>query len=113
MTTHPHEVSKQRGEKVRYPPTTQHLGNLSKTIHYSGNSIVSKATMTFEVLLDDGHQSILVERFEILGDAIACYVNCILNAKNDMNAVEIVDEYFETIASHTFTDSINDRQHQA
>jgi hypothetical protein len=54
-----------------------------------------------------------VEQFEILGDAIACYVNCILNAKNDMNAVEIVDEYFETIASHSFTDSITDEQHQS
>ena len=68
--------------------------------------------MTFEVLFDDGHQSIPVEQFEILGDAIACYVNCILNTKNDMNAVEIVDEYFETIASHSFTNSITDRQHQ-
>jgi hypothetical protein len=29
-----------------------------------------------------------------------------------MNAVEIVDEYFETIASHSFTDSITDGQHQ-
>ena len=69
--------------------------------------------MTFEVLFDDGHQSIPVEQFEILGDAIACYVNCILNAKNDMNAVEIVDEYFETIASHSFTDSITNGQHQS
>ena len=68
--------------------------------------------MTFEVLFDDGHQSIPVEQFEILGDAIACYVNCILNTKNDMNAVEIVDKYFETIAFHSFTDSITDRQHQ-
>ena len=69
--------------------------------------------MTFEVLFDDGHQSIPVEQYEILGDAIACYVNCILNAKNDMNAVEIVDEYFETIASHSFTDSISDGPHQS
>ena len=63
--------------------------------------------MTFEVLFDDGHQSIPVEQFEILGDAIACYVNCILNAEEGMNAVEIVDEYFETIASHAFADFIS------
>ena len=69
--------------------------------------------MTFEVLFDDGHQSIPVEHFEILGDAIACYVNCILNTKNDMNAVEIVDEYFETIASHSLRDTITGRQHQS
>ena len=66
--------------------------------------------MTFEVLFDDGHQSIPVEQFEILGDAIACYVNCILNTKNDMNAVEIVDDYFERIASHSFADFINEEQ---
>ena len=64
--------------------------------------------MTFEVFLDDGKQSIPVGRFEILGDAIASYVNCILNAEEGMNAVEIVDEYFETIASHSFADSITD-----
>jgi hypothetical protein len=63
--------------------------------------------MTFEVLFDDGKQSIPVGRFEILGDAIASYVNCILNAEEGMNAVEIVDEYFETIASHSFADFIN------
>ena len=63
--------------------------------------------MTFEVLFDDGHQSITVEQFEILGDAIACYVNCILNAKEGMNAIEIVDDYFETIASHSFSDFIS------
>ena len=68
--------------------------------------------MTFEVLFDDGHQSIPVERFEILGDAIACYVNCILNAKEGMNAIEIVDDYFETIASHSFFDLIgNENTH--
>ena len=70
-------------------------------------SIVPFSTMTFEVLFDDGDQSIPVERFEILGDAIACYVSCILNAKDGMNAVEIVDDYFETIASHSFADFIN------
>ena len=69
--------------------------------------------MTFEVLFDDGHQSIPVEQFEILGDAIACYVNCILNANKDMNAVEIVDEYFETIASHSFRDTIIGGKHQS
>ena len=69
--------------------------------------------MTFEVLIDDGHQSIPVEQFEFLGDAIACYVNCILNAKIDINAVEIFDEYFEMIASHPFTDSITNGQHQS
>ncbi len=63
--------------------------------------------MTFEVVFDDGKQSIPAGRFEILGDAIACYVNCILNAEAGMNAVEIVDEYFETIASHSFADFIN------
>jgi hypothetical protein len=63
--------------------------------------------MTFEVLFDDGDQSIPVERFEILGDAIACYVSCILNAKEGINAVEIVDDYFETIASHSFVDFTN------
>ena len=68
--------------------------------------------MTFEVLFDDGHQSIPVEQFEFLGDAIACYVNCILNAKNDMNAVEIFDEYFEMITSHSLKDSITDWKHQ-
>ena len=68
--------------------------------------------MTFEVLFDDGNQSIPVERFETLGEAIACYVSCILNANEDMNAVEIVDDYFETIASHSFTNSITDGQHQ-
>ena len=62
--------------------------------------------MTFEVLFDDGKQSIPAGRSEILGDAIACYVNCILNAEEGMNAVEIVDEYFETIASHSFADFI-------
>ena len=61
--------------------------------------------MTFEVFFDDGKQSIPAGRFEILGDAIACYVNCILNAEEGMNAVEIVDEYFETIASHSLADS--------
>ena len=45
--------------------------------------------MIFEVLFDDGHQSIPVEQYEILGDAIACYVNCIRNAKNDMNALKL------------------------
>jgi hypothetical protein len=30
-----------------------------------------------------------------------------------MNAVEIVDEYFETIASHSFTDSITDGKYQS
>ena len=63
--------------------------------------------MTFEVLFDDGKQSIAAGRFKNLGDAIACYVNCILNAEEGMNAVEIVDEYFETIASHAFADFIN------
>ena len=66
--------------------------------------------MTYEVLFDDGNQSIPVERFEILGDAIACYVSCILNANEGMNAVEIVDDYFETIASHSFSDFINEEQ---
>ena len=47
--------------------------------------------MTFEVFFDDGKQSIPAGRFEILGDAIACYVNCILNAEAGMNAVEIVE----------------------
>ena len=70
-------------------------------------TIVPGWTMTFEVLFDDGKQSIPAGRFEILGDAIACYVNCILNAESGMNAVEIVDEYFETIASHSFADFIN------
>jgi hypothetical protein len=42
--------------------------------------------MTFEVLFDDGNQSIPVERFETLGDAIACYVSCIINANEGMNA---------------------------
>ena len=69
--------------------------------------------MTFEVLFDDGHQSIPVERFEILGDAIACYVNCILNAKEGMNAIEIVDDYFETIASHSFLDFIDNKNNQS
>ena len=68
--------------------------------------------MTFEVVFDDGHQSILLEQFEILGDEITCYVNCILNTKNDMNAVEIFDEYFEMITSHSLTDSITDWKHQ-
>ena len=66
--------------------------------------------MTFEVLFDDGNQSIPVEQFEILGDAIACYVSCILNANEGMNAVEIVDDYFETIASHSFADFIHEEQ---
>ena len=66
--------------------------------------------MTFEVIFDDGNQSIPVERFETLGDAIACYVSCIINANEGMNAVEIVDDYFETIASHSFADFINNEQ---
>ena len=66
--------------------------------------------MTYEVLFDDGNQSIPVERFETLGDAIACYVSCIINANEGMNAVEIVDDYFETIASHSFVDFINEEQ---
>ena len=66
--------------------------------------------MTYEVLFDDGNQSIPVERFETLGDAIACYVSCILNANEGLNAVEIVDDYFETIASHSFADFINEEQ---
>jgi hypothetical protein len=66
--------------------------------------------VTYEVLFDDGNQSIPVERFEALGDAIACYVSCILNANEGMNAVEIVDDYFETIASHSFADFINEEQ---
>ena len=66
--------------------------------------------MTFEIFFDDGRQSISAGRFEILGDAIACYVNCILNAEAGMIAVEIVDEYFETIASHSFSDFINTKQ---
>ena len=66
--------------------------------------------MTFKLFFDDGKQSIPIGRFEILGDAIACYVNCILNAESGMNAVEIVDEYFETIASHSFADFINTGQ---
>lgn len=66
--------------------------------------------MSYEVLFDDGNQSIPVERFETLGDAIACYVSCILNANEGMNAVEIVDGYFETIASHSFADFINEEQ---
>ena len=66
--------------------------------------------MTFEVLFDDGNQSIPVERFGTLGDAIACYVSCILNANEGMNTVEIVDDYFETIASHSFSDFINEEQ---
>ena len=66
--------------------------------------------MTFEVLFDDGKQSIPVEQFETLGDAIACYVSCIINANEGMNAVEIVDDYFETIASHSFADFINEEQ---
>ena len=66
--------------------------------------------MTYEVLFDDGNQSIPVERFETLGDAIACYVSCIINANEGMNAVEIVDNYFETIASHSFADFINEEQ---
>ena len=79
---------------------------------YPDPSIVPSSAMTFEVLFDDGHQSIPVERFEILGDAIACYVNCILNAKEGMNAIEIVDDYFETIASHSFLDLIgNENTH--
>ena len=69
--------------------------------------------MTFEVLFDDGKQSIPAGRFEILGDAIACYVNCILNAEAGMNAVEIVDEYFETIASHSFSDFIGNENNQS
>ena len=69
--------------------------------------------MTFEVFFDDGKQSIPAGRFEILGDAIACYVNCILNAEAGMNAVEIVDEYFETIASHTFADFSNTEHDQS
>ena len=67
-----------------------------------------KWTVTYEVLFDDGNQSIPVERFETLGDAIACYVSCILNANEGMNAVEIVDDYIETIASHSFADLINE-----
>ena len=63
--------------------------------------------MTFEVFFEDGKQSIPVGRFEILGDAIACYVSCILNAEDGINAVEIVDEYFETIASHSLADFIS------
>ena len=63
--------------------------------------------MTFRIFFDDGKQSIPIGRFEILGDAIACYVNCILNVEEGMIAVEIVDEYFETIASHSFADFIN------
>jgi hypothetical protein len=63
--------------------------------------------LTFTVFFDDGNQSIPAGRFEILGDAIACYVKCILNAEEGMNAVEIVDEYFETITSHSFVDFIN------
>ena len=63
--------------------------------------------MTFKLFFDDGKQSIPIGRFEILGDAIACYVNCILNVEEGMIAVEIVDEYFETIASHSFADFIN------
>ena len=66
--------------------------------------------MTFEVLFDDGNQSIPVERFETLGDAIACYVSCIVNANDGINAVEIVDDYFETIASHSFADFIHEEQ---
>ena len=66
--------------------------------------------MTYEVLFDDGNQCIPVERFVTLGDAIACYVSCILNANEGMNAVEIVDDYFETIASHSFADFINEEQ---
>ena len=66
--------------------------------------------MTFEVLFDDGNQSIPVERFETLGDAIACYVSCIINANEGMNAVEIVDDYFKTIASHSFADFIHEEQ---
>ena len=66
--------------------------------------------MTYEVLFDDGNHSIPVARFETLGDAIACYVSCILNANEGMNAVEIVDDYFETIASHSFADFINEEQ---
>ena len=66
--------------------------------------------MTYEVLFDDGNQSIPVERFETLGDAIACYVSCIVNANEGMNAVEIVDDYFETIASHSFADFIHEEQ---
>ena len=69
--------------------------------------------MTFEVFFDNGKQSIPVGRFEILGDAIACYVICILNAEASMNAVEIVDEYFETIASHSFADFINNGHNQS
>jgi|TARA_A200000159_G_scaffold162926_1_gene187847 hypothetical protein len=37
-------------------------------------------------------------------------VSCILNANEGMNAVEIVDDYFETIASHSFADFINEEQ---
>ena len=66
--------------------------------------------MTFEVFFDDGNQSIPVERFETLDDAIACYVSCILNVNEGMNAVEIVDDYFETIASHSFADFIHEEQ---
>ena len=66
--------------------------------------------MTFRIFFDDGKQSIPIGRFEILGDAIACYVNCILNVEEGMIAVEIVDEYFETIASHSFSDFINTKQ---
>jgi hypothetical protein len=69
--------------------------------------------VTFEVFFDDGKQSIPAGRFEILGEAIACYVNCILNAEEGMNAVEIVDEYFETIASHSFADFINSGHDQS
>ena len=63
--------------------------------------------MTLEIFFDDGKQSIPAGRFEILGHAIACYVNCILNAEEGMKALEIVDEYFETVASHSFADFIN------
>ena len=66
--------------------------------------------MTYEVLFDDGNQSIPGERFETLGDAIDCYVSCILNANEGMNAVEIVDDYFETIAYHSFADFSNEEQ---
>ena len=69
--------------------------------------------MTFEIFFDDGKQSIHAGRFEILGDAIACYVNCILNAEAGMNDVEIVDEYFETIASHSFADFSNTEHDQS
>ena len=53
--------------------------------------------MTFEVFFDDGNQSIPVERFETLGDAIACYVSCILSVNEGINAVEIVDDYFKRL----------------